>query len=392
MDMSGYRVKQTTILLVLALAPVSLALALPLASQAVARKAEEPGPPLVKTKGVGRVSGTSVTLEGSIDPRQYTTTYYFEYGPSATSLKRTASGELKGGSLATEAKKVSETATGLQNEYYYRLVATNTAGGPVYGKFRQYTAKAKAIKPSKQKPKKSEFVLPKSFEPTPLGGTFVLSGTLTGADNTDRSIVLQASPYPYSAPFTDVGAPIVTNARSGAFSFSVPKLSTSTRFRVATVGAPPVYSLILDEQVTVRVTLKVRHSSRRGLVRLYGTVTPAEVGAKVFFQLETTAKPSQGNREGIAKPEKPEASERAAERAEERAEKPVFKSKFSTVVKRDTKHLSRFSAVVSVTDEGTYRAFVEVPPGPLASGHSQSIQLQAAAKKGKKKKKKKTTG
>ncbi len=361
----------------------ALALALPLTFQAAtataSKKSEQPGPPLVKTGGVGHASGTSVPLEGTVDPRTFATSYYFEYGPSTTSLKPTASGELKAGSTAFE--KVSETATGLQAGWYYRLAAKNSAGGPIYGVTKKYSPK-----PTKTTKKKNVFVLPKSFEPTPLGGEFTLTGSLTGAGNGGRTIVLQASPYPYRAPFADVGAQIATSA-SGAFVFHVPRLSTSTRFRVATVGTPVVYSLVLTEHVTVRVTLKVRHSSRKGLVRLYGTVTPAEIGAKVFFQLEGKPKAPKSERERPAKPERPGASEKAEERAEEKAEKPTFLSKFSTVVKRDTKSFSRFSAVVTIADAGAYRAFVEVPPGPLASGHSLSIQLQAApAKKSKHKK------
>jgi len=194
--------------------------------------------------------------------------------------------------------------------------------------------------------------------------------------------VLQASPFPYRTPFANVGGPIATGA-TGAFSFRVAKLSTSTKFRVATVGALPVYSLVLTEQVTVRVTLKVRSTSRKGLVRLYGTVTPAEVGAHVFFQLEGTAKRPKAEKEKLDKPKKPGTSEKAAEKSE----KPTFSSKFSTVVKRATRTISRFSAVVNIIDAGAYRAFVEVPPGPVASGHSQSIQLHAAPKKKSKKKK-----
>ncbi len=381
MDM---KVKHMTILPAPALALASLALALPLASQAAtAKEREKAGPPLVSTGGVGRVSGTSAPLEGTIDPRTYATTYYFEYGPTTALGKQTASGKLEGGPTAFETKKVSETATGFLNGYYYRLVATNSLGNTVDGKLKKYSAKP--TKPTKQKKRGS--CCPNPFEPTPLGGTFILSGTLTGPGNAGRSIVLQASPYPYRTPFADVGGPILTGS-NGAFSFRVARLSTSTRFRVATVGTPIVYSLILNEQVSVRVTLKVRHSSHRGLVRLYGTVTPAEVGAKVFFQLETKAKAPKGGKERAAKPEKPAASEKAEERAEERAEKPTFQSKFSTVVKRDTKAFSRFSAVVTVADAGAYRAFVEIPPGPLTSGHSPSIQLQAApAKKSKHKKK-----
>lgn len=379
--MNSFRITRTIVSPALALA--SLALALPLASQAAtAEQKAEPGAPIVKTGSAGHVSGTSAVLEGSIDPRTYATTYYFEYGPTTANLKQTASGKLEGGPTATETTKVSETAAGFLTGYYYRLVATNSAGMKA-GNWKKYTAK-----PTKPTKKKNEFVLPKSFEPTPLGGAFTLGGTLTGEDSAGRSIVLQASPYPYRAPFANVGGPIATSA-SGAFSFHVPKLTTNTRFRVATVGSPIVYSLVLSEQVTVRVTLRVRRSSRKGLVRLYGTVTPAEVGAKVFFQLEAKPKAPKGGKERPAKPEKPTASEKAEERAEERAERPTFLSKFSTVVKREpgTKAFSRFSAVVSITDAGAYRAFVELPPGPLASGHSLSISLQAApAKKSKRKK------
>jgi hypothetical protein len=379
--MSSFRITRTIVSPMVALA--SLALALPLASQAAtAKQKAEAGAPIVKTGSVGHVSGTSAALEGSIDPRTYATTYFFEYGPTTADIKQTASGKLEGGPTAIETKKVSEIAAGFLSGYYYRLVATNSRGETVLGNYKKYTAK-----PTKLTKKKNEFVLPKSFAPTPLDGAFTLSGTLTGENDAGRGIVLQASPYPYRAPFADVAGPIVTSA-TGAFSFRVPKLSTNTRFRVATVGTPVVYSLVLSEQVTVRVTLRVRRSSRKGLVRLYGTVTPAEVGAKVFFQLEAKAKAPKGGKERAAKPEKPTASEKAEEKAEERAERPTFLSKFSTVVKRDTKAFSRFSAVVSIADAGAYRAFVELPPGPLASGHSLSISLQAApAKKSKRKKK-----
>jgi hypothetical protein len=321
------------------------------------------------------VSGISAVLEGSVDPRTFATTYYFQYGPTVAYGKQTASGTLPAGSTATV--KVSETATGFLPGYHYRLVASNADGPPKEGHDHTYTPKT-----TKKTIKKTEFELPKSFEPTPIGGAFILSGTLAGSDNASRSIVLQASPYPYRAPFADVGAPIATGA-TGAFSFRVAKLSTSTKFRVATVGAAPLYSLVLDQQVTVRVTLKVRLSSRKGLVRLYGTVTPAEVGAHVFFQLEQTATLPKGEKEKPDKPEKDGASEKEAERSE----KPTFSSKFRTIVKRDTKAVSRFSAVVNISDAGAYRALVEVPPGAVASGHSQSIQLQAPAKKKKTKKK-----
>src|SRR5271157_4659607 len=108
-DMNSFRITRKIVSPALALA--SLALALPLVAQATSAK-EQPGPPIVKTKGVGHVSGTSAVLEGTIDPRTFTTTYYFVYGPTTAFGKQTASGTLEGGPTATVTKRVSETASG----------------------------------------------------------------------------------------------------------------------------------------------------------------------------------------------------------------------------------------------------------------------------------------
>jgi hypothetical protein len=371
--MNSHRITRTIISPALVLA--SLALALPLASQAANTRQTTPGPPLVTTGAVGRVTGTTAVLEGSVDPRTYTTTYYFQYGPTSAYGQQTATGTLPGGSTATATVKVSETASGFLSGYHYRLVASNeqSTAGPTFGHDHTYTLKTTK--------KKSEFVLPKTFVPTPLGGTFVLTGSLTGTGNADRAIVLQQSPYPYTAPYTDVGGPILTGP-TGAFTFHIANLTTSTKFRVATVAAPSVVSLVVPEQVTLRVVLKARTAGKKGLVRLYGTVTPAEVGAHVFIQLE---KPPKTKSEKPGKIEKPER-----EGKRERSEKepvPTFATKFDTVVKRATKSISRFSVVVSIADAGHYRVFVQVKPGAVVSGHSGSVLLDAPAKKTKHKKK-----
>jgi hypothetical protein len=366
--MMGFGIKRTWALQALALA--SLALALPLASQAATGSNEtKPGSPLVSTGGVGHVSGTSAVLEGSIDPRTLPTTYYFKYGPTTAYGQQTTPASLPAG---TTRVKIDQAVTGFLSGYHYRLVASN-ADGPKEGRDRTYTTKV-------IKKKKSGFELPKSFEPTVFGGTFILSGTLTGTDSANRSIVLQASAYPYRAAFANVGTPILTGA-SGSFSFRVANLSTSTRFRVATVDPTPLYSLVLTEQVAVRVTLKARTTRHKGLVRLYGTVTPAEVGAHLFIQLEKTRTAKAPKGEKPDKPEKPGKGEKS----ETSEEKPTFSTKFSAVVKRATKTISRFSVVVNIQDAGAYRAFVEVRPGPVASGHSQSVTLDAPKTKRKKK-------
>ena len=199
-DLNSDRVKRTVLLPVAAI--LCAALALPLVSQAATGSGRTtPGPPLVSTGSVARISGTVATLDGTVDPRTYATTYYFQYGPTIAYGQQTASATLPAGSTSTV--KISASASGFFSGYHYRLVASNEKGAKD-GKDRTYT-------PTTTR-KKSEFVLPKSFQPTTLGGTFVLSGTLTGADSAGHEIVLQGTPYPYTAPYTDLGTPLLSTA------------------------------------------------------------------------------------------------------------------------------------------------------------------------------------
>jgi hypothetical protein len=374
--MRSLGIKRTSVLQVLALASTSLVL--PLASQAAHRNAGSPAAPTVSTGGSTHATGSSAVLEGNVDPRNLPTTYYFQYGPSSAYGSQTTPASLPAGNVKL---KVSQPVSGIQLGYHYRLVATN-AEGTKDGHDRTLALKKTAIK-------KSGFVLPKAFAPTPLGGTFVLSGTLSGLGNANRAIVLQASAYPYRTALADVGLPITTNA-FGGFTFRVSNLFTSTRFRVVTVGAPALASETVAEPVTVRVVLKARASRAGGLVRLYGTVTPAEVGAHVFFQLEKVraeAEEEEGGKPGkVEKPAKTEKPGRGG-KAEHPERPPAFLTKFSAVVRRGTRSVSRFSAVVKVRVAGRYRAFVVIPAGALVSGHSQTIGLNAAPSPAKRKRK-----
>jgi hypothetical protein len=372
--MRRYRIQQASGLP--ALAFTGLVLALPLAAWARTPSPNGSAAPTVSTRAA-RVSGSSALLEGTVNPHTLATTYYFQYGPTTAYGQQTTVGTLPASPTATATVKVSEPAPAIKASYHYRIVASNSAASNVVGRDRVYTPK------STTKSKKPAFVLPKTFAAIPLGGEFVLSGTLTGAKNGGREIALQASAYPYKTGYVDVGAPLLTSA-TGAFSFDVANMRTSTKLRVVTVGAVPVLtSLIVPAQVAVCVVLKVRSSSHKGLFRLYGTVTPAEAGAQVLVQFEkppAEEKPETG--------EKPSKLEKPGKGTREKKEKaPTFATKFKTAVKAGTKTLSRFSVVVNIAATGHYRVLVLIPPGPLISGHSTTVLLHAhVTAKGKKKK------
>jgi hypothetical protein len=323
------------------LASLALALALSTTGAQAAGKLGV-GPPAVTTGAASQVRGTSATLLGTVNPRGAVTTYYFQYGPTIAYGKQTTSATLPAGIAKV---KVGQAVTGLLSGYHYRLVGTNVYGTK-FGKDHAFGIKGTEL----SKPK---FTLAKSPEPTPFGGPFVLSGSIAGVGSANRKLALQSSPFPYLTPFTTIGLPVLTNAL-GRFSFRVPSLSTSTQFRISTLDPRPAYSPTVTHRVSVRVTLKVRTTRHKGLVRLYGTVTPARVGAAVRFQL--------------LKPVRPGKSEKETR----------FATQFSSVVKRGTKTVARFSAIERIQRGGRYRAYVVVKTGALVSGASTTVLLHAA--------------
>ncbi|HUB36604.1 MAG TPA: hypothetical protein VL972_07245 [Solirubrobacteraceae bacterium] len=339
-----------------ATAALSLAGILALSAPTLAAKQPKSGAPSVSTGGVSHVHGNSLQLQGTVDPNGAATTYYFQWGPTVAYGSQTTPA-----SLPAEMKrvKVGQTVTGLLPGFHYRIVATNSFGTKP-GHDRTYKAKSS----------KSAFKLPKSIPNTVYGGALVISGTLSGADNAGQKVILQASPYPYHSAFTTTGLPVLTSS-TGAFTFRVSRLTTSTQFRVSTVATRPLYSKTLTAQVAVRVSLKVRTAKRKGLVRLYGTVSPALARGRVYVQLLEPARPGHN------------------EKTEERTTK--YASKLSTPLKHATKTMSRYSAIMDITQTGRYRVYVKLPSGKqaYAAGASQSVVLKAgpAPAKGKKKQK-----
>jgi hypothetical protein len=175
-----------------------------------------------------------------------------------------------------------------------------------------------------------------------FGNPFLVEGNLFGTGSANHEIVLQVNAFPYLGGFKSVGNPEVTNA-TGGFSFPVLGLLENAQLRVVTVGKPLVVSPVVTETVAVRVSFHVRRAHRRGYVRFYGTVAPAEVGAQVGFQLLQPGKPVN---EG------------------------------TTVGKSGTSGVGGFSAVVRVRHRGLYRALVKVSDGAHVSNYSEPILVR----------------
>jgi hypothetical protein len=309
-----------------ALAPLSLAASAPKPPRA-------PRPPLPSTGGATDVSDTTAALTGAVNPRGVETTYYFQYGPTTAYGAQTPAVAAGAG---TASVKVSQPVAGLQlgTLYHYRLVAVSSAG-PADGQDRTFTTRQVPLR----------FVLAGPTVPDVFGSSFTVTGTLTGTGGAGRQVVLQANPFPYLGAFADLGAPQTTNA-AGGFSFRVPSIAQTTKLRVRTLDAVPTYSPVVTERVAVAVTLRARPTGTPGVVRLEGTVAPAEPGAQVVFQ---RLRPLHGPAGAGA-----------------------------TVVRRDTARLARFSAVVLIRRSGSYRALVRVTNGRQVTGSSRTVYLHGA--------------
>lgn len=84
-------------------------------------------PPDVVTRAASSVTASSATLNGTVDPNGRDTTYWFEYGTSASYGSRTSSVSAGSG---TSPRSESVRLNGLQagRTFHYRIVATSDAG------------------------------------------------------------------------------------------------------------------------------------------------------------------------------------------------------------------------------------------------------------------------
>jgi hypothetical protein len=284
--------------------------------------------PSASTGPSASVSYSSVTLSGTVNPHGQATDYVFQYGTTSRYGAQTPLAPAGGGSRAV---KVSQSVTGLAplTTYHYRILATSSAGATPGA---ERTFKTTAVPLS--------LAIVGVPDPVFFGSPLTVEGTLSGSYAANHEVELQANAFPYLGGFQPVGNPELTNA-AGGFSFPYLGLTENTQLRVVTVGKPEVSSPVIPEYVAVRVTFHVRSTKRRGYARLYGTVTPAEVGALVGFQL---LRPGKSVNKG------------------------------GTVVKAATPSYSKFSRVVRI-QRGLYKALVQVTDGAHVSSYSAPILI-----------------
>lgn len=247
-----------------ALAPTILAVIL----TAPAAQAAVPG---ATTRQAVNVTQTSARLQGTVDPNNEPTTWYFEYGTSTGYGTRIPDqGPLNGATGQQVAFDVGGLAPG--TTYHFRIVASN-ASGVRAGRDREFTTPAAVS-------------LAASANPVIFGQPMTLSGGLTGGTIAGVQVALEENLYPFTG-FAEV-ATAITDV-NGRFTFVRTPVANAA-YRVTAADRPAARSPTILALVRSRVSMRVSTSRpRQGRpVRFSGSVSPAHTGHTVYIQRLTS--------------------------------------------------------------------------------------------------------
>src|SRR5215211_8573248 len=271
-----------------------------------------PARPDVTTGPAANVTQTTATLTGSVNPNEAETTYFFEYGPTATYGARVPDPPA---SVGKGNRRVAVTADigGLApaTTYHYRLVARN-AQGVRRGSDRTFRTQRQPLGLS----------LTATPNPVHPGGRTAITGTLSGTGNADRQIVLQSNPFPYTQGFRNVSDIHLTNS-DGTFTFPI-----------VSVGVAPNVSISAK---------RVRRTARGAIVRFSGRITPEHDGSRVVIQ--RLVRGSWVNVKG-------------------------------TIARHRSASSSRYRKKIRLRRGGTFRAFAGTGDGDHVEGTSRAVKVR----------------
>ncbi len=311
-----------------ALLPAAL-LILSIGSPAAAVAASAPG---VSTGGAVKVTQSTATVRGAVNPRDVETNYSFQYGPTKAYGAATPPAAAGKGTSAVPA---SANLTGLApaTTYHYRIVATSGAGTS-RGRDRTFKTLKQPL----------GLALAATPNPVPFGGSATLAGTLSGTDNANRQVVLQQNPFPFTAGFAPVGNPQVTSA-TGTFAFPILSLTTTTQYLVQVAGRPvasPIVTALVA--VTVRTDVSATRVRRGRSIRFAGTITPIRDGAQVAVQKR------RGDR---------------------------WITVGGTIARHFKNDRSKYAVRVKVRRGGSYRVFVGTNSGDIANNVGRTVKIRS---------------
>ena len=289
--------------------------------------------PSAATGAATAVTDAGAKLNGTVDPNNQATSYYFEYGTTRRYGSRT--GDAGAGS-GDRARSVSADVGGLQPNtvYHYRLVASNPSGVSS-GADRTFRTERQPLGLS----------IAATPNPVVFGSPSTITGTLTGTGNAGKQVQLQTRAFPYTTDFVNLGNAVVTDA-AGNFAFPLLPPPATAQYRVvATEGRDTVSPILtLGVAVSVKTNVSATRVKRGRRVRFSGTIRPARAGAQWAIQKATR----DGRWVTVA----------------------------GSITRGGSANFSGFSKRVRVKRGGRYRVFVLIVDGNLTSGIGREITIR----------------
>ena len=308
--------------------PTALALSLAVPALALAAATK----PTVTTGGVAKVTPSSASLLGKVNPNGAATTYFFQIGPTKLYGANTAAVAAGGGGkVVNVVADVAGLAPG--TTYHYRLVARSSMGMTL-GADRAFKTRNQPLGLS----------LAATPNPVPFGKPAVLSGVLSGTGNNGRQVLLQSNPFPYTQGFQAAGNPQVTGP-TGAFAFTLLSVPLNTQYRVLIPTKPDVVSPIVTLGVAPKVSTSVTATRirPRQRVRFTGTVKPGKGGERIAIQkLRGTA----------------------------------WVTVAGGITHRSSSTSSRYTKRIRIARGGSYRVFVAIADGSYVSTSGRTVRIR----------------
>ena len=160
------------------------------------------------TGAAANVGSTTATVGGTVDPRGRSTSWWFEYGASASYGAKTAS---KSAGSKAGPQNVAANLAGLKNgiTYHYRLVATSD-GGTTYGSDLTFATRGVTIAAGGRE--------------VTFGGRVTLSGAVP-SHNAGEQVIVFAQAYGRGSP---VSVATILTAAGGVWSYIArPRIQTA---------------------------------------------------------------------------------------------------------------------------------------------------------------------
>jgi hypothetical protein len=295
--------------------------------------APNPQPPGVSNQRARNIAPESATATASVNPNGSPTTYRIEYGTSTRYGRQTTPAQIPGGSAASISVQLADLRP--YTRYHWRTVATNAAG-TTRGADRSFRTGRLPTGVS----------LARSRKTVPWGGDVRLGGRVSGAGVGGMTVELQQQ-RPQDAGFVEAGTARTGN--DGGYLFTIPRLWTTTRYRVVTRTLAVATSPETTVRSRVRAGIRARHIARTR-ARLQGTIMPGVTGT-VELQFHRPGRGWDGVRTATLTP----ASETA--------------SRYSFIVRRLKRSARRF------------RVLARPAPGAHVRGWSRSVVVKTRPKR-----------